>query len=163
MSIFKKIGNLFKKAETEVHKFVLEISDFALAHCKDAVNVLQAIKTGIDSNTFKTLKDLVVTLIPGTTDDVIVNAVVAVLDEDLPKACTALGIVYDAASKGTDVEKLAAIMQGISNTTTDKKAKIYTELAAKIATQLSDGKLSWNEIIVDTQYIYSNKDSFGIK
>ena len=163
MSIFKKIANLFKKAETEVHKFVLEISDFALAHCKDAVNVLQAIKKGIDSNTFKTLKDLVVTLIPGTTDDVIVNAVVAVLDEDLPKSCTALGIVYDAASKGTDVEKLAAIMQGISNTTTDKKAKIYTELAAKIATQLSDGKLSWNEIIVDTQYIYSNKDSFGIK
>jgi len=163
MSIFKKIANFFKKAETEVHKFVLEISDFALAHCKDAVNVLQAIKTGIDSNTFKTLKDLVVTLIPGTTDDVIVNAVVSVLDEDLPKACTALGIVYDAASKGTDVEKLAAIMQGISNTTADKKAKIYTELAAKIATQLSDGKLSWNEIIVDTQYIYSNKDSFGIK
>ena len=29
MSIFKKIANLFKKAETEVHKFVLEISDFA--------------------------------------------------------------------------------------------------------------------------------------
>ena len=89
MSIFKKIASLFKKAETEVHKFVLEISDFALKHCKDAVNVLQAIKAGIDSDTFKTLKDLVVTLIPGTADDVIVNAVVAVLDEDLPKACTA--------------------------------------------------------------------------
>lgn len=163
MSIFKKIANLFKKAETEVHKFVIEISDFALGHCKQAVSMLQAIKSGIDSDTFKTLKDLVLTMVPGTTDDVIVNAIVAILDEDLPKACTALGIIYDAASKGTDVEKLAAIMQGISNTTTDKKAKIYTELAAKIATQLSDGKLSWNEIIVDTQYIYSNKETFGIK
>lgn len=163
MSIFEKIANLFKKAETEVHKFVIEISDFALAHCKQAVSMLQEIKAGIDSDTFKTLKDLVITMIPGTTDDVIVNAIVAILDEDLPKACTALDIVYDAASKGTDVEKLAAIMQGISNTTTDKKAKIYTELAAKLASQLSDGKLSWNEIIVDTQYIYSNKETFGIK
>jgi len=163
MSIFKKIASLFTKAKNEVHNFVIKISDFALGHCKQAVSILQAIKSGIDSDTFKTLKDLIVTLIPGTADDVIVNAVVSILNEDLPKACTALGIVYDAASKGTDVEKLAAIMQSISTAATDKKAKVYTELAAKIATQLSDGNLTWNEIIIDTQYIYSNKESFGIK
>lgn len=163
MSIFTKIKNGFTSVGNTIHKFVLEISDFALAHCKNAVSFLQAIKTGIDSDTFKTLKTLVESLIPGTLDDTIINAVVAILDEDLPKACTALNIVYDASSKSTDVEKLAAVMEGISNATTDKKAKIYTELAAKIATQLSDGKLSWNEILIDTQYIYNNKDTFGIK
>ena len=163
MSIFTKIASLFKKAKTEVHNFIIEISDFALGHCKQAVSILQAIKSGIDTDTFKTLKDLVVTMIPGTADNVVVNAIIAILDEDLPKACTALNIVYDASSKGTDVEKLAAIMQGISNSTADQKAKVYTELAAKIANQLADGNLSWGEIIVDTQYIYSNKESFGIK
>lgn len=163
MSIFAKIKSWSTSAGTAIHKFVLEISEFALAHCQEAVSFLQAIKSGIDSDTFKTLKTLVESLIPGTLDDTIINAVVAILDEDLPKACTALNIVYDASSKSTDVEKLAAVMEGISNATTDKKAKIYTELAAKIATQLSDGKLSWNEILIDTQYIYNNKDTFGIK
>ena len=163
MNIFTKIKALFSKAETEVHKFVLEISDFALEHSKQAVVFLQAIKSGIDTNTFKSIKDLVVTLIPGTIDDTVINAIVAVLDEDIPKACTALNIVYDAAEQGTDAEKLAAVMQGISNATTDQKAKIYTELAGKIALQLSDGKLSWGEILQDTQYIYTNKETFGLK
>lgn len=163
MNIFKVIKNLFTKIGNTIHKFVLEISDFALTHCQTAVSILQSIKNGIDTTTFKTLKDLVITLIPGTLDDTIINAIVAILDENLPKACTALDIIYTASSKATDVEKLAAILNGISNTTADKKAKIYTELAAMIALQLSDNKLSWNEVIVDTQYIYSNKETFGIK
>jgi len=163
MNIFKIIKNLFTKVGNTIHKFVLEISDFALDHCQESVNFLQAIKNGIDTTTFKTLKDLIVTLIPGTIDDTVINAIVAILDENLPKACTALNIIYEASSKATDAEKLATILDGISNTTPDKKAKIYTELAAMIALQLSDNKLSWNEVIIDTQYIYNNKESFGIK
>ncbi len=163
MSIWKKFKNFFGKAETEVHKFVIEISDFALEHSKQAVAFLQAIKSGIDSDTFKTVKDLVTSLIPGTVDDTIVNAIVAVLNEDIPKACTALDIAYDAAEQGTDVQKLAAVMEGISKATTNQKEKIYTDLAGQIALQLSDKKLSWGEIMKDTQYIYANKDAFGIK
>lgn len=163
MSIFKKIANLFKKAGTAIHKFILEISEFALANCKTAVSFLQALKTGIDSTEFKTLKDLVLSLIPGTLDDAIVNAIVSILDEDIPKACTALNIVYDASSATTDTEKLAAVMAGIANATTDQKTKVYTQLAATIATQLSDGKISLSEAIIDAQYIYANKDYFGIK
>lgn len=163
MSLTKKIVSWFKKAGDTIHKFILEISDFALENCKTAVYFLQQVKAGIDTDTFKTVKDLVVTLIPGSVDDAIVNTIVDLLNKDIPKVCTALDIAYDAAQEGTDAEKLAVILDAVSKADIDKKTAVYTHLAATIASQLSDGKISLGEALTDTQYIYNNADTFGIK
>ena len=162
MSFFKSIAEWFKNLFSSLKQIVVKLDAIALNYAPKAVDFLQKIKAGIDTEEYTSVKYLVTALIPGDTDTKIIEFVEKYLREYLPAVCKSLEIVYDAAGKDTEVEQLQVILDAISNASEDTKTKVYVDLAATIAQQLSDGKLTFSEALIDTQLIYKHREAFGI-
>ena len=149
MTIFQKaldfIKNLFNKIDDEA-KVLVPI----------AINVVNGIKTVMDSPVDDVLVTLISMATKGTTTPAIVQKVNDTIKEWIPKVLTDL-VLIDSIAHITDVnEQLNAILAQLKLSSDATKNIIYHGLSSLILEKLSDGKLSWSDSVSISQYYYTN-------
>jgi len=149
MTIFQKaldfIKNLFNKIDDEA-KVLVPI----------AINVVNGIKTVMDSPVDDVLVTLISMATKGTITPAIVQKVNDTIKEWIPKVLTDL-VLIDSIAHITDVnEQLNAILAQLKLSSDATKNIIYHGLSSLILEKLSDGKLSWSDSVSISQYYYTN-------
>ena len=69
-------------------------------------------------------------------------------DNTMDKIIIALNIADSAASTDNVADKLTMILNYVKTLENDKKAIAWTTISANITSSLSDGKLTWQELIL---------------
>jgi hypothetical protein len=119
-----------------------------------AVNIVQAIKTVVDSTTGTALKNSLVALCPSTAGDAAIEVSWTWLkDKGLPYLLSTLK-VSSAILNITDKSKqLTAVLVALN--VSESAAEEYRILAAKSLAAISDGKLTFAEAFEIVQYYYT--------
>lgn len=159
MSIFKKIKMLFNKLTTWFAKMLNENDEIVKMIAPFAVNICNFIKEYNGNELVSALKQFIL-----STGNVYLKSIVGVADmlltdENMDKVITALNIVDKAASTTNVADKLTLILNYIKSLETDKRKIAWTTLSATIASSLSDGKLSWQELYSIVKGIYQTKSN----
>lgn len=126
-----------------VAPFAINICNFIKEYNGSAP--IDAIRLFIESTGNAYLKSVI-----GITDKLLT-------DENMDKVIAAMNIADKAASATNVANKLTIILNYIKSLETDKRKIAWTTLSAMIASDLSDGKLSWQELYSIVQGIYEKK------
>ena len=158
MGFKKTIKGIWPKIKTFVVNLWSDMDKMAEKLCPVAINVVNGIKTVNSSSGGDVIEIILSKLIPGTADDAVIKLVRIWLTKNLPLIATDLKII-DSISKTKDVnEQLKAICNAINLSSDSTKNAIYHTLSSKILEVLSDGKITWGEAVMLSQYYYDNKD-----
>jgi len=159
MSIFKKIKMLFSKLTNWFAKMLTENDEIVKMVAPFAVNICNFVKEYNGNELVTALKELIL-----STGNIYLKSAVGVADilltdENMDKIITALNIADKAASTTNVADKLTIILDYIKSLETNKKAIAWTTLSAMIASDLSDGKLSWQELYSIVKGVYQTKSN----
>ena len=146
--IWEKIKSIFQSARAEVERLA-----------PTAVDIVQAIKSFVDSPIDDLILDIVKKAIPGTADDALIDKAIVTLKTWLPIWLRRLELIENI-SKIKDVnEQMKAILAAFEVVPTNVKATFYKEFAGLVLEKLSDGKLSRSECIELAQKVYNNRQN----
>lgn len=138
--MFKFIAALFSKVAGWFTKTTKKGKAFLKKEIPVAIGVVEMVKRFVDSPA----TPLLTKLIPGNVDDALAEN----LKVWLPKVLLSLHLVQDTANLDTNNDIIQAVIARLSQIpAVDRKGK-YLEIAAKLSEYMTDGKLSWAEIIV---------------
>lgn len=143
--IWTAIKNAFNKADEATKQYV-----------PIAINVVEGIKTFIDSPVDDVLLSVIKAAIPGTADDILIDKINAVVKEYLPKVLLDLKMVESIANIQDQNEQLKAILEQFKLSSDETKNIFYHGLSVLILEKLSDGVLSWSDAIAISEYYYQN-------
>lgn len=143
--IFSKIGLFFTGLKAETRRLV-----------PIAVTVVNTIKGIIDSPVDDILAQIIKAAIPGDADDVLIDKVHAVVKEWVPKILMELNSINTIAGIEDQNEQLKAILAEFKLSTNETKNIFYHGLCSLIIEKLSDGKLTWSESIIISEYYVKN-------
>lgn len=143
--IWAFVEMLFVKAEDEVMKLV-----------PVAVNIVEAVKNTMDDSKFISVVEIVKFAIPGDADDKLIDKVLEVTREYIPKIALQLGIIQSINDKATINEKMVAVVEALKNANADDQNDYWHELATFILRKLADGKLTLGEAGSIAEYHYQN-------
>lgn len=142
-SLFSTIGNYFRKMFAKAKEFLKKEIPTAIA-------VVDQIKIFVDSP----FLPLITSLIPGTVDDVIA----AKIKEALPKVVAQLKISNECSNKGTNDEIVQCFITHLKTLAPNARAGYYLTIASMLSADLTDNKLSWNEIVHAVQWAYDHRN-----
>lgn len=125
------------------------------------LNIVEAIKSFIDSPVDDIVGGIIAQVIPGSVDDLIIQKIKSTLHEYLPKVLLNLHILQEI-DKLTDPEEKARVIAeeltraiGDLKYCTDEQKQIFFHgLASLLIEKLSDGKLTWSEALSLSEYGY---------
>lgn len=147
--LFKKflawVGQLWKKTDAIVDKII-----------PVAVNVVQGVKKAIDTGTFDVVAEIAKKLIPGTTDDVIIDKAVEIAKKNVPRIAIQLDIIKNIAEIEGTPDQMKEALFALRNVFGEKWEKFCTGLAQEIAVVLSDGKITTSEAWTLTKLYYDD-------
>ena len=144
-NIWAFVSQLWKKVDEYIEKIT-----------PIAIKVVEQIKNINESTTGDVIETILSSVIPGTTDDVIIKKVREKLREYLPNIIKALNISNSIAEIEDANEQLKSILNAINMSSDETKNAYYHSLSVMILNSLSDGKLTWSESIQIAEYYYSN-------
>lgn len=151
MSIFTSIGNIFSKIGAWVQGVFAKAQTELKRYLPIAINIVQKIKDYEDSP----LVDILTGIIPGTVDDAIVKELRLII----PKILLDMELLEDVTNASTPEQITDAIQKFVNDlkfSSDTAKDAFYHNFSALILVQLSDGKFSWSEAVVDVEYYYQN-------
>lgn len=119
--------------------WIKELLDNKEKYLRISVNVVQAVKKAINSNTFSVVKDIAKALLPDT-GDAILDKAVAFAEKEVPILCLQLEIME--ANEEHDAEEA---LKALSETYGEKWGVFMSSLAGRIAEIVSDGKIDPRE------------------
>lgn len=143
--IWTFIEGLFSKAEKEVEKYV-----------PIAVNIVEGVKRTIESRTFKSVVEIVKFAIPGDADDKIIEKVLAVAGEYIPKIADQLNIIESITDIEDVNDQMIAVVHALKSVDGDTQNDYWHELAAFVLKKLADGKITLGEAGAIAEYHYQN-------
>ena len=121
-----------------------------------AINVVEAIKSVMDSPVDDIVAEIVKRVIPGIKDDIIIDKAREVIQKWVPKILLELKLVDSIANIEDPNERLKAILSQLNISSDEAKNIIYHGLASLILEKLSDGELSWSDSVAISEYYYKN-------
>lgn len=134
--IWQWIKGLFGKAEHMVHKYIMP-----------AVTVVEALKTFVDSP----VADILTAIIPSTVDD----AVKITLRRVLPQVLLEMQIISDYEGNKDDPQKvIELVLERVKQLSPQAQATFWHALAVMISDCMTDGHLSFSEVVHLVQYTY---------
>jgi hypothetical protein len=149
LKLLKKIWKWIKKVWNKVD----ELADL---YVPIAAGAVEAVKKAIESKKFSVIIAIIKTFTPKTTD-AIIDRVVELLKEYIPKVSLQLQIIEAIADEEDPVKQIELIFQkigeGVSN---EQWQKFCTGLAQEILYVLADGKVTWAEAGMLIEYYYQN-------
>lgn len=143
--IIRRIASLFQSLRSETKRLV-----------PIAINVVEGVKTVMDSPVDDVLLEVLKKAIPGTADDILIDKIKEVVKEWLPKIILEMKMVQSVAEIEDQNEQLKAILAQFKLNSDESKNIFYHGLASLILEKLSDGKLSWSDSIVISEYYFKN-------
>lgn len=152
IKFLSKVKKLSVKIYTIIKKILVKADKLADLYCPTAISIVNAIKTANDSITADVLSTLIKAAIPGNVDDKVIDSIRSILKEELPKLSNILGIVDEVSKIEGEDKQLLYILNKLN--AIDDNAKLYNDLAAKILSSLSDGKLTFKECWGIVEYYY---------
>lgn len=150
-ALFNKVSTWFVKFMHENDKIINEVAPVAINVCNfikeyNGNDIVLALKTWASS-----------TGIVGSTTVTLVDKFLS--DDAMDKIIAGLHIVVDASDTENVATKLQKILTYVKSLETNAKAEAYTTLASMIASDFSDGKLSWIELYDFVKAIYETKSN----
>lgn len=148
--IFSSVTTWFAKVLKENDNIVKVVAPFA-------INVCNFIKEYNGNDIVKDIEAWA-SVSGGVVGKVSVGLINSFLtDEMMDKIIIALNIMDNAAGITNVSDKLVMILNYVKTLETDKKALAWTTISAQIASYLSDGKLSWQELFSIVRGIYDTE------
>lgn len=143
--IIRRIASLFQSLRSETKRLV-----------PIAINVVEGIKAVMDSPVDDVLLEVLKRAIPGTADDVLIDKIKEVVKEWLPKIILELKLVEGISQIEDQNEQLKAVLAQFKLSSDESKNIFYHGFCSLILEKLSDGKLSWSDSIVISEYYFMN-------
>lgn len=113
------------------------------------IEVVEKMKLLMDSP----IPPLLTALIPGQVDDAIAEKIKAVL----PQILLQLKIADECSKKATNDEIIQCAIAHLKQYHPGARKAYYLTIASMLSEALADGKLTWSEIVLLTQYTYDNR------
>lgn len=152
-ALFTKVWTWIKSVINSLYTKVNDVADVFLPLASQTV---EAIKAVIENKTFDLTVDVVKSFTPEVIDRVI-DKVVGIAKENIPKIALQLQIIQSAQDIEDPNEKvrevLLIISDGINN---EKWEKFLSGMAQEILYVLADGKITWGEAGSLVEYYYQN-------
>lgn len=150
MNIFQKvwkwIGGLFGKIEKKVEELI-----------PVATNVVEGIKRVFENDQILTALEWVKFVIPGDTDDKIIDKTLELLKRYIPKIALQLEIINSITDIEDQNEQMIAVLDVLKNASKEEQSKYWHELAKQVLYALSDNKITWGEAASLVEYDYRNR------
>jgi hypothetical protein len=143
--ILRAIGSLFQNLRKETKRLV-----------PVAINVVEGIKTVMDSPVDDILLAVLKQAIPGTADDILISKIQGVVKEWLPKVLFELYAVKEIADIQDANEQLKVILARFKLSSDESKNIFYHGFCSLILEKLSDGKIEWSEAVLISEYYFKN-------
>lgn len=143
--MFKFLANIFSTVGTYFRKLFKKANDFLQKEIPIAVAVVENMKTFIDSP----LTPFVTSLIPGNVDDQIAAKIKAYL----PQILVELKIAQNVTAGTSNNQIIQAAVDHLKTLSADKRYGYWLMIASHLSEDLTDGKLSWAEIVTLVQSI----------
>lgn len=121
-----------------------------------AVNIVNEIKKVNESTTGDIIEMILSAAIPGTADEKVIKLIRSKLKTILPKIILSLNISESIAKIEDPNEQLKAIITAINMSPDSAKNVYYHGLCTMIINALADGKVSWSESILISEYYFKN-------
>lgn len=137
--IWSKIVVAFSSVGVYFNRLWLKAKAFLNKEIPIAIAVVEHLKTFIDSPIIPAITDL----IPGEVDD----AIAAKIKEALPVILVKLKIAGECANLSTNEAIIQCALKNLASFDPLSRRGKYLDIAATLAEYLSDGKLSWPELI----------------
>ena len=141
-AIFSYVKNLYGKLVYKTKQLV-----------PVAVSVVEAIKKIEDSKVPDVVLSIVSMVVPNIPKQQI-DIIQGKLKEYLPKLLLELNLINDIANITDPNEQLQKILETLKLSSDDVKNEKYHTLASKILIILSDGKVTWGEAVMFTEWYY---------
>lgn len=148
-----------KKLIQKIFAFIKKIYNKLVDETKElipvAIKVVEGIKMVMNSPADDIALTIISSIVPALPKDKI-DYYKAKLEEYLPKLILELNLVNVIANE-TDINKqLQLILDQLKLSSDEVKAEKYHTLASKILVVLSDGKVTWSEAVVVTEWYYQS-------
>ena len=148
--MIKKVWRLIKRLWSKLDNTLEK-------HIDMAITIVEVLKKVMDSPIDDIIFEIVKRLIPGTADDIVIDKLKQRIESSLPKMLRKLVIAKDISLIDDPNEQVKEILANIHFEDEQSKAAFYHSLASMLAEDLSDGKLSWSEAVVLSEFIYNKK------
>jgi hypothetical protein len=119
-----------------------------------ATNVVQAIKLAVENPLFEITTTVVKNIIPGQTDDIIIDRAVVLARLYIPRIALQLNIINSITDIEDPREQLQIIFAKLQNVKGEKWQKFCSQLAQQIVIDMADGKITWGEAGVYVELYY---------
>lgn len=143
---FLKILGFIKKAFNA-------LKDETKQYLPIAIKIVETLKKIMDSPVDDIILTVVEVIIPNIPSDK-VNIIKAKIEEALPKILIELNLINTIANIDNVNDQLQAILDALKVSTDDTKAEKYHILATKLLMILGDGKITWSEAVIFTEWYY---------
>jgi len=143
--ILRAIASIFNGLSGELKKLI-----------PIAISVVQAVKTVMDGPVDDIILSIIKSSIPGDADDKLIDKITATIKEWLPKILLELRLGESIVGIQDPNEQLKAILNQLKLSSDETKNIVYHGLATLIIEKLADGKISWSDSIVISEYYYKN-------
>ena len=121
-----------------------------------AINIVEAIKSVMDTPVDDVVAEILKRAIPGTADDILIDKVKSVVEKWLPKILLELRLVESISGIEDENEQLQAVLAQLKLSSEETQNILYHGLASLILEKLSDGELSWSDAVAISEYYYIN-------
>ena len=152
----KKIKIIF----LEVKAFVLNIIDKADELVERiapiAVKVVEQIKTINETTTGDIIELIITKAIKGEEDDLIIRNLRVKLKEKLPEVIEVMRLALNIAKVDDKNLQAKMVLDAINFSPDQIKNAHYHTFCSMLIESISDGKLTWGESVILSQYVYDN-------
>lgn len=144
-NFFKWAGKLFKGLSYKTKQLV-----------PIAIAVVEGIKAVMDSPVDDIILFVIKRAIPGNADDILIDKIQSVVKEWLPKILLELKKVDSIAGIEDQNEQLKAILAEFKLSSDESQNIFYHGFCSLILEKLSDGKITWSESLLISEYYFQN-------
>ena len=129
------------------------LNDTAKIFVPIAVNIVEALKSFLSSDTSGVIAAIIKKAIPGVKDDVLVDKITAWLKIELPRLSIKLHLVNTAINIKNNEDKIQAIIDMLK--LSENKGTLALEFATSLSYYLMDGKLTKEELKAASDDFYN--------
>ncbi len=147
------MNKIFKKIVAFIKKLYTSLKDETKHYLPIAISLVEGIKKVMDSPVDDVVLGVLEVVIPSIPKDK-VDTIKAKIEVALPKLLTELNLINSIANIENVNDQLQAILDALKVSSDDIKAEKYHTLASKLLVILGDGKITWGEAVMFTEWYY---------
>lgn len=145
---------LLLKLWSFILKMISKIDDKVDELIPVATHVVEAVKKAVENPAFDITTQVVKNLIPGKTDDVIIDKAVLIARKYIPEISLRLQIIDQISDVEDPREQLIEIFGKLQDVSSQTWQKFCSQLAQQITIDMADGKITWGEAGVYVELYY---------